>query len=334
MTNSLMSCSSSVHTTSSNTHPAPRSYRQRLLSSGDAEEMSAVEQLYRLLSMSFSAARLSECRQSSWFARHNATGKVSVLAKSCHVRFCPLCGKSRRNAIQANTYKWLRSATFPKMVTLTMAHCDDLLAMQLDRLYKAFKDLRRLSLWKKNVTGLIWFFELKLTGKGEWHPHLHILIDGRYLPQRALSRAWKKKTGDSYIVDVRAVKDKKKAAFYVSKYATKPISVKNVPAALYREFFGGMSKRRLCGAAGTARVSGVLTRPVFVSTDWERIGSWSVVTANLHSDAVAQCIWRAYLDGTPLEPGVSMLEIDRFLDGNDWEASVHEKMIVEDKLLF
>jgi len=114
-----------------------------------------------------------------------------------------------------------------RFVTLTLKTSPAPLGEQLDRLYKCFKQLRDLALWRKNVTGGILFLELTIGRDGGWHPHLHILASGSYLPQDALSAAWLKITGDSYIVDVRLVRNPAIAASYVAKYASKV-----VPASL------------------------------------------------------------------------------------------------------
>jgi hypothetical protein len=55
-----------------------------------------------------------------------------------------------------------------------------------------------------------------------WHPHLHILCRGNYLPAAELSREWHVATGDSYIVDVRLVNSPDEASSYVAKYVSKP----------------------------------------------------------------------------------------------------------------
>jgi hypothetical protein len=51
--------------------------------------------------------------------------------------------------------------------------------------------------------------------------HVHLIVGGGYVPQRALSERWLKITGNSYIVDVRAVHGVKKAVGYVLKYMGK-----------------------------------------------------------------------------------------------------------------
>lgn len=327
------SSSSLLDNPSSNTHEPVPSYREVCLSGWNQTEMHAVTAFYESLDNRFAANRLSGCRSNAWFARNKADGIVKILAKSCHVRFCPLCGKSRRYAIERNTTRWLKACKFPKMLTLTLKHSDESLWDLLRRLYTAFKALRRLKLWKSTVTGGIWFFELTLNAREEWHPHLHVLIEGKYLPHRALCRAWEQETGDSYIVDIRAVKDDASAAEYVAKYAVKPISMYLIPENLYLEYYTGISKRRFCGAFGVAKESGVLTRDKITKEGWTRIGSWSTIWHESKSNADAAEIILAYKTNKPISEGITLIDIDNFIDNTNFEEAIISEKI-DDEYLF
>jgi len=74
------------------------------------------------------------------------------------------------------------------------------------------------------VNGGVAFLELTRGAAGtHWHPHLHIIWEGKYLPQEQVSKRWKELTGDSWIVDLRPIGDVERAASYVAKYASKSI---------------------------------------------------------------------------------------------------------------
>jgi hypothetical protein len=96
---------------------------------------------------------------------------------------------------------------------------------------------------------VVWFPKTE-----RWHPHLHILSDGRYIAKEALRKAWLKATGDSFIVDVRKVTSAERAAHYVTKYASKPhdASIWREPRRL-DEAILAMKGRRLCLTYGTWR---------------------------------------------------------------------------------
>jgi hypothetical protein len=110
----------------------------------------------------------------------------------------------------------------PRFVTLTLRTQSDTLAESLERLRSGWKRLRQTKLWKQKCEGGVYSLEVtRGRGGDRWHPHLHILVDGSFIPQRELSDAWLKATGDSCIVDIRAVRSRRQIARYVSKYVAK-----------------------------------------------------------------------------------------------------------------
>jgi hypothetical protein len=123
--------------------------------------------------------------------------------------------------------------------------------------------------------------ELKVGERdGLWHAHLHCLVNGSFIDQRTLSTEWHSVTGDSSIVDVRAVPDAGHAARYVAKYATKPAD-----ASVYKsqdhldEMICSLSKRRLCLTWGTWR--GVdLDAPIEDNHEWSKRQPIAMLVAN------------------------------------------------------
>jgi hypothetical protein len=53
-------------------------------------------------------------------------------------------------------------------------------------------------------------------------PHIHAIVYGPYVPQETLSCAWQALTGDSFIVDIRQIRNVSDALEYVFKYVSKP----------------------------------------------------------------------------------------------------------------
>jgi len=100
------------------------------------------------------------------------------------------------------------------------------LSDQIDRLLASFRRLRQRRWWADQVTGGCLFVEIKIgANSGAWHVHAHLLVEGIPLNIYSLSEQWHQVTGDSYIVDARAIADDKKIAGYVAKYATKPAGI-------------------------------------------------------------------------------------------------------------
>lgn len=137
-------------------------------------------------------------------------------------------------------------------ITLTLAGKDEGLGEKIDRLYRGFRALRQHPTWADKVNGGVAFLEVKYSDKAKrWHPHLHIMADAGYIDQGELSSVWRGITKDSFIVDIRRVKDDKQAAVYVTKYASKPLNSSFFSStALLDEAVIALKGRRLCFAFG------------------------------------------------------------------------------------
>lgn len=142
-----------------------------------------------------------------------------------------------------------------RFVTLTIKTTDLTLTEAVGKLYRSFAALRRTRLWQDKVRGGCAVCEIKPRASGEgWHPHLHLVTQGSFLPHKALSKVWFKITGDSFIVDVRYGHDVDNAAAYVTKYIGKPFhsDVIRNPDRL-REAIKSLHGRRLCLTFGDWR---------------------------------------------------------------------------------
>lgn len=166
--------------------------------------------------------RFRDCGTEPIVFRHpDEPGRFKVGCKRCHDRFCLPCSQDRARLIVANLKEQLDDEP-TRFLTLTLKHNNEPLPDQLDRLYDCFRALRRRVFWTDRVTGGVAFLELKL-GRGDslWHPHLHVLIRGKYLPQKALADAWLNVTGDSHVVDVRMARSPEHVYRYLAGYVTK-----------------------------------------------------------------------------------------------------------------
>jgi len=69
---------------------------------------------------------------------------------------------------------------WPLFLTLTVRNLDNTDAQFVRKLRRDFGKLRHRKIWKNNVKGGVAAIEVTNKGKG-WHPHLHALIDCRWL---------------------------------------------------------------------------------------------------------------------------------------------------------
>lgn len=108
------------------------------------------------------------------------------------------------------------------MITLTLQSSPRPLCEQLNSLRTYFKLLRRKKLWKHTQDYGYAVVEVTHNAKTRhWHPHIHVLANGRFIKQHELSLLWKTITHGSKIVDVRAVSARKPLGDYLTKYLTK-----------------------------------------------------------------------------------------------------------------
>jgi hypothetical protein len=148
--------------------------------------------------------------------------KHRLCANACHDRFCLPCANERARLVAYNVHEAL-PGTNTRFITLTLKSDDEPLTELLEKLYTSFKTLRTCSIWKTTQLGGVAFLEVKWNPRtNRWHPHFHILTHGKFIDQPKLSTAWKAITKDSWVCDVRQVKEAAHAVHYCTKYASKP----------------------------------------------------------------------------------------------------------------
>jgi len=181
------------------------------------------------------AANVSQARLSSfahcgcgfWFiqSRQDPT-LIRLTADNCHDRWCVPCARLRSATLRVNLASHI-SPTPHRLLTLTVRHNDQPLSDQLDALRDAFSNLRRTKIWKSKVLGGIAFLEITYNRSSKtWHPHLHAILEGSFLPVVPLRAAWSRETDGSMILHITLIRDHNRAIDYVAKYATKPYSHK------------------------------------------------------------------------------------------------------------
>lgn len=179
-------------------------------------------------------------------------GKVAVAPGFCRDRMCPTCQHHRGREVASRVKAAVLQMNAPRFLTLTLKHRDEGLADMLDRLYGAFRALRKTDEWEAHVRGGIGTLEVtRNLSTGQWHAHLHLLIDGGYWAQPSIKAAWEKVTKDSSIVHIEAVHDRGKAAHYISTYIGKPADVQHWPSDPICEYAHAMHGRRLVVTFGS-----------------------------------------------------------------------------------
>lgn len=209
--------------------PPPSHFSQ----SGDGRHRNAVWRAFHRLNVP--GARITayqDCGTRPWVAQTNDDdGKYVVCSNRCHDRFCPGCSRLKASVIAENTHRWIKDRQV-RFLTLTLKGGAQPLHQQLARLYDSFRKLRQTRLWSRSVRGGAAFLEVKIgKNSGMWHPHIHAIIEGKFIAIRELKKTWERITQGSHQVDLQFIRSKENAARYVSKYVSKPFSHDSVKDA-------------------------------------------------------------------------------------------------------
>lgn len=250
----------------------------------------------------------SECGHGAYVLRScESPNRYRLAGSTCHDRFCTPCATERSRTIATNVAARLGSSGC-RFVTLTVREGSDGLRSAIAHLYASFRKLQRKRFWSSRVTGGVAFLEIKWNqGAERWHPHLHALTHGKYIPQRGLSALWRQITGDSFIVDIRACKGATAITRYVTKYASKPLNM-TYAADFERlcEAIVALKGKRICITFGGWR--SVLLTDHADEDGWEQIDSLASIIARASSgDVEARAILHS-LDGRAAETVLALAE--------------------------
>jgi len=238
------------------------------------------------------------CRTDAWVVQHEESRRLRVASRKCNQRWCPLCSKTKRWIITNSVAEWASEAKYPKFLTFTLKHSDASIELQCERLYDAFRDLRKRAWWKRKISGGVWFFQIKINKKTqEWHPHIHVLVDGDYIAKRFLKSEWLKLTFDSHIVDIKKVDDSEKAAEYIARYASAPADLLQCTVKQGAALVVGLKGRRVCGSFGSAK--GIALRPKKMSetNPWRKVMSFVALRVGSTFDPYIKQIQDAFETG-------------------------------------
>lgn len=248
------------------------------------------------------SSRLQNCRKYAWFVQHKVTKTLRVMSSRCKLRWCPICRDVSRRILTHAVDEWLQIQKFPKMITLTLKHSDDPLQLQINHLYDSFRKLRRRAYFQRLITGGVWFFQIKYNpSTEEWHPHIHCLVAGKFLPHHRLRALWLKITGDSSIVDIRKVKDLENASTEVARYATSPADLSKMPFEQAMDIFYATKSRKICGSWGNAKGVTLKPTPQDDRDEWFKVADFFFVNVQKEFNEPALAFWKCYKQGKPYD---------------------------------
>lgn len=152
-----------------------------------------------------------------------STGQYRMTSPSCGNRFCPRCGRKIAREKARNIEALFKDPPVRgyKFLTISPAHTDEPLHIQLDHLTASFRRLRQQRYFANAALHGVSIVEVKAGQDGKWHPHLHIVMDAWYLNWHRLLDDCRTAFGRECSVDIRIVRNSSRAMAYVAKYGAK-----------------------------------------------------------------------------------------------------------------
>jgi hypothetical protein len=157
------------------------------------------------------------------------TGETITVYIPCPDRACPRCSPFMDGRRKRTVERRVREMddtchpnSFLRFMTLTMRPMETDEAT-LQYIHEAFVRFRRHREIKKRIFRGVWCIEFTHFPDRQMHIHIHLLYEGRYIPQGWISDHWWQATdGHGYVTDIRPVRGtKENIAEYMSKYLTK-----------------------------------------------------------------------------------------------------------------
>lgn len=169
------------------------------------------------------AVTMSQCASSLHLYFNEEQGTVREYVHTCKARLCPLCGRRRSQHVAGQMIPMVESMKKPRHLVLTTKSRPAGLREQIADLVRWFTKLRRTPFWRKNVVQGVYTIEATVNERsGLWHPHLHIIFDGEYLPVKRLQYLWHEITGGSEIVWIEEAYSVPGLCNELCKYIGKP----------------------------------------------------------------------------------------------------------------
>jgi len=169
------------------------------------------------------ASAMSQCASSLHLFFNQDTGTVREYIHTCKARLCPLCGRRRSAHVAGQMIPLVQAMKRPRHLVLTVKSRPDGLRSQIKDLVRWFAKFRRSPFWRQNVTEGVYTIEATINKRtGLWHPHLHIIFDGEYLPVKRIQYLWHEITGGSEIVWIEEAYSVPGLCQELCKYIGKP----------------------------------------------------------------------------------------------------------------
>lgn len=183
----------------------------------------------------------------AFICKNNPKHPIMHIKKRCNWKYCPDCMGKYGKKQMFKVRKIINSFSSCRLVTLAFKNIRKLTREIVDLYLDQFYALIRLLKARGYITAYCRVIHIKKIGL-TWNFHIHIVFDGRYIPQKELVSLFKRVTkGESYIVDIRRIgrynNTKGYVANYLSRYLIKMPLIK--PMEYYYDFYLSFKNKRM-----------------------------------------------------------------------------------------
>lgn len=182
-------------------------------------------------------------------------GTRHPLRYSCGHKVCGRCAGVQRWKKVEELWPMVKTFKDPKFLTLTFKNREHLTAEWRRETFAIFRKFLKNRYVAEHLSGGVWCWEVTYNKKTKtWHPHFHIIFDGKYVPKADLKAIWFELTGDSYIIKIQDIQGhgdegKLGALRETVKYITKAVAFAE-DEDLLTEFLAATKNMRRIGKFG------------------------------------------------------------------------------------
>jgi len=225
------------------------------------------------------ARSMAGCAQSVHLYVDEPTATVREYIHTCKARLCPLCGRRRSQHVADQMQPMVDAMSHPRHLVLTVKSAETPLREQITNLRRWFVKLRATPFWRANVTHGVYTVEATINvDTGQWHPHLHVIVDGNYLPHQKLRQLWHQVTGTADIVWISDAGNRQGLVRELCKYVGKPQNTSTWTLEQIRTYAASVKGTRMVQTFGTAPIPPVADA---APDDKPPPGTWSISVTRL-----------------------------------------------------
>lgn len=208
------------------------------------------------------AVRINDCCRWATIVVDVTHARSRTVPHRCGDQLCPFCNRKHVADVIAKLGPSIGRMRQARFVTLTVPHTDAPLKQQRRLLLAALCRLRRTPWWKHLVRGSVHTFQVTWRHQeGRWHPHVHLIIDSRWMPWAQLRDHWAAVWPGAEIVDIRRVFDPLAAARELTHYLVRPAEVADWPDDTFLEYVHAVAGTQSIIAAGNCRHAAAAADP-------------------------------------------------------------------------